>query len=324
MLEKLEFIIALAREKHFGRAAESCGVAQPTFSQGIQQLEELLNAPLVKRSSRFLGFTPEGERVLVWARRLLGDMQAMRQEVLGLQQGHSFHLRIAAIPSAIPAVASFTAPFQLRNPAVRFTIITRTSDEIIDLLHQREIDAGVRYIGAEPVNEMDELPLYTERYLLLTKAGGTFEDRTHITWTEASSLPLCLFIPSLQHRRIVDGTLRRLGIEVRPTIETDSIIALTTYVLTGKWMTIVSSHVVDAIDLSGALRVVPIVEPEITSSIGLMTSKRYAVQPMMAALMAEARGNLRRIAPPACLIGFVNATIECAALMMSADCGLFL
>ena len=78
MLDKLEFMIALAREKHFGRAAESCGVAQPTLSQGIQQLEEMLNVPLVKRSSRFLGFTPEGERALdhrevVLKRRLLGE-----------------------------------------------------------------------------------------------------------------------------------------------------------------------------------------------------------------------------------------------------------
>ena len=129
MLEKLEFMLALAREKHFGRAAESCGVAQPTFSQGIQQLEELLNVPLVKRSSRFLGFTPEGERVLVWARRLVGDAQAMRQEILGMQHGIGSHIRIAAMPAAMPIVASLTAPFQVRNPTARFTLITRTADE---------------------------------------------------------------------------------------------------------------------------------------------------------------------------------------------------
>ena len=73
MLEKLEFMIALSREQHFGRAAESCGVAQPTLSLGIQSLEQMLNTPLVKRASRFQGFTPEGERVLVWAHRLVGD-----------------------------------------------------------------------------------------------------------------------------------------------------------------------------------------------------------------------------------------------------------
>ena len=141
MFEKLEFIITLARERHFGRAAERCGVAQPTFPQGIQQLEEMLNVPLVKRSSRFLGFTPEAERVLVWARRLVGDVQAMRHEIQEMQNGLGPDVRIAAMPSAMPIIASLTAPFQIRNPTVRFTLITRTADEIIKLLHEREIDA---------------------------------------------------------------------------------------------------------------------------------------------------------------------------------------
>jgi DNA-binding transcriptional LysR family regulator len=102
MLEKLEYIIALAREKNFARAAESCGVTQPTLSQGIQKLEEALKTRLVQRSSRFQGFTPEGERVLVWARRIVGDTHAMRQEIFGLHNGVGSHLRIAAIPAAMP------------------------------------------------------------------------------------------------------------------------------------------------------------------------------------------------------------------------------
>jgi DNA-binding transcriptional LysR family regulator len=289
VLEKLEFLIALAREKHFGRAAESCGVSQPTFSQGIQQLEEMLNVPLVKRSSRFLGFTPEGERILVWARRLVGDVQAMRQDVLGMQQGEGAQLRIAAMPAAMPIIASLTAPFQLRHPTVRFTLITRTSDEIADLLHQREIDGGLRYIGSVPNDELDEIPLHEERYLLLTTVGGRLGDRDQVAWSDLATLPLCLFAPGLQQRRIIDDVLRRQGIEVHPAIETDSILALTTHVSTGRWVSVVSSLVGDSLDLSGSLRAIPIVEPEVVSSIGLVVSRRFALQPAMAALVAEAR-----------------------------------
>ena len=64
MYDKLEFLIALAREQHFGRAAEACGVTQPTLSAGIKQLEDTFVVLLVQRGSRFRGFTPEGERVL--------------------------------------------------------------------------------------------------------------------------------------------------------------------------------------------------------------------------------------------------------------------
>jgi DNA-binding transcriptional LysR family regulator len=81
MIDKLEFLIALAQEQHFGRAAEACGVTQPTLSAGIKQLEEMLGVLLVQRGSRFLGFTPEGQRTLDWARRIVGDSRAMRQEI---------------------------------------------------------------------------------------------------------------------------------------------------------------------------------------------------------------------------------------------------
>jgi len=99
MIDKLEFLIALAREKNFGKAAEQCGVTQPTFSAGIKQLEDTLGVMLVQRTSRFLGFTAEGERVLDWARTIVADSRAMRQEVRTLKQGLSGHLKIAAIPT---------------------------------------------------------------------------------------------------------------------------------------------------------------------------------------------------------------------------------
>jgi DNA-binding transcriptional LysR family regulator len=87
VLDKLEFLLALAREQHFGRAADSCGVTQPTLSAGLKQLEESLGVLLVNRGSRFQGFTPEGQRVLDWARRIVGDTRAMRQEVHALSHG---------------------------------------------------------------------------------------------------------------------------------------------------------------------------------------------------------------------------------------------
>ena len=80
MLGKLEYLIALSAEKNFGRAAERCAVAQPSFSAGIRALEEALGVPLVIRSSRFQCFTPEGEVVLDWARRITGDVLRGRRD----------------------------------------------------------------------------------------------------------------------------------------------------------------------------------------------------------------------------------------------------
>src|SRR5271154_2410477 len=112
MLDKLNYLIALAQEQHFGRAAEACGVTQPTLSAGIKQLETTLGVLLVQRSGRFGGFTPEGQRVLEWARRIVADARAMRDEVKSLRQGLSGHLRLAVVPTALPATARLTTPLR--------------------------------------------------------------------------------------------------------------------------------------------------------------------------------------------------------------------
>ena len=143
MIDKLEFLLALARERHFGRAAEACGVTQPTLSAGIKQLEDSLGLLLVNRSARFRGLTPEGERVLDWAKRIVGDTRAMRQEVRALKQGHLVgHLRIAVIPTALAMVSALTTPFRAKHPDIRFTILSNTSVEVLNALDNLEIDAG--------------------------------------------------------------------------------------------------------------------------------------------------------------------------------------
>jgi len=102
LIDKLDYLLALARGKHFGRAAESCGVTQPTMSAGIKQLEDMLGVLLVNRGSRFHSFTHEGERALEWARRIVGDTRAMRDEIRALRLGElAGHLTIAVIPTAL-------------------------------------------------------------------------------------------------------------------------------------------------------------------------------------------------------------------------------
>ena len=77
MIEKLEMFLAVAKEGHFGRAAASLGIAQPTLSTGIKQLEDQLGVQLIFRGSRFGGLTPEGQRALIWARQIVGTRCAL-------------------------------------------------------------------------------------------------------------------------------------------------------------------------------------------------------------------------------------------------------
>src|ERR1700739_4842520 len=139
MIDKLEFIIALAREQHFGRAAEACNVSQPTLSAGIKQLEDTFGVLLVQRGSRYRGLTQEGERVLEWARRIVADTRAMRQDIDALKRGLSGHIQIAAIPTALAMTAMLTTPYRAKHPEVRFSIWSKTSIEVRILLENLEV-----------------------------------------------------------------------------------------------------------------------------------------------------------------------------------------
>ena len=116
MIDKLEFFIALAQERHFGRAAEQCGITQPTLSAAIKQLEDQLGVMLVNRGSRYQSLTPEGQRVLEWARRIVGDSRTMHEEMRAARRGLVGHIRLAAVPTTLAMVPRITAPFQEKHP----------------------------------------------------------------------------------------------------------------------------------------------------------------------------------------------------------------
>jgi len=293
MLDKLDFILALARERHFGRAAEACGVTQPTLSAGVKQLEEQMGVLLVNRGSRFQGFTPEGQRVLDWARRIVGDTRSMREEINALRHGLSGQLRIAAIPTALPMVAALTTPYRERHPNVRFTIYSRTSIEVLDLLGNLEIDAGITYLANEPLGHVTAVPLYHERYRLLTSADAPLGNRQSVTWAEVAQVPLCLLTPDMQNRRIIDRLLQSAGAESRPTLESDSMILLYSHVRTGRWASVMPAKLAETLGLTDVIRAIPITDPEAVQTIGLVAPAREPMMPNTAALVDEAR----RLAP---------------------------
>jgi DNA-binding transcriptional LysR family regulator len=293
MIDKLDFILALARERHFGRAAEACGVTQPTLSAGVKQLEEQMGVLLVNRGSRFQGFTAEGERVLDWARRIVGDTRAMREEIKSLRLGLSGQLRLAAIPTALAMIAALSTPYRERHPNVRFTIYSRTSIEILQLLENLEIDAGITYLDNEPLGRVNAVPLYHERYRLLTSADAPLGNRDTVTWAEVAQVPLCLLTPDMQNRRIIDGLLRGAGGESRPTLESDSMILLFSHVRTGRWASVMPAKLAETLGLTDTIRAIPITKPEAVHTIGLVVPSREPMMPITAALVLEAQ----RLAP---------------------------
>ncbi|GGF31223.1 LysR family transcriptional regulator [Aliidongia dinghuensis] len=288
VIKQLVYLLALARERHFGLAAERSHISQPTLSAAIRQLEDELQVPIVERGNRFIGFTPEGERVLEYARRIVADCDALRQDLSEMRQGLTGHLRIGVVPSALPIVSRITGPFAVSHPRVSVTIMSLTSIEIQKQIDEFVLDVGLTYLDNEPVSRMRTLPLYREHYILLTPAGGPFAGRQSATWAEAASVPLCLLSPDMQNRRIVDKIFQSVGQTPQPTLETNSIVTLCLHVSAGQLSSVMPHTLLDMPGLPDGTIAVELTRPEVSYTLGFVMPDREPAQPLARALFALA------------------------------------
>lgn len=273
LFRQLEYFVALARERHFARAASECHVSQPALSEAIRKLEHELKVPLVRRGQKFEGLTPEGERLVHWARRILADRDALKQELTALQTGLTGELRLGVVPNAATTVALLTDPFCAAHPLVRVRLETNLrSAEIVERIGHFELDAGVLYPDRQDTGGLLVVPLYQEHQVLIV--GGEFltGKSNVISWPEALELPLCLLAVGMRGRRVIDDALAAQGLSVAPQIETDSVATLFAHVASGRWASIVPHTWVRALGAPAGASVLRLHGPSVTAPMVLVTN----------------------------------------------------
>jgi DNA-binding transcriptional LysR family regulator len=294
-IRHLRFLVALSRERHYGRAATACNVTQPTLSEAIRQLEHELEVPLVDRNGRrFGGLTPEGKRILGWAQEILASENALRQELGEIHGKLAGELRLGVIPAALPITPLLTSSFGRRHALVVSKIFSRTSVEIERGLEAGELEAGLTYIENEPLRYVRTYPLYRERYMLLTPARAPYDQMTAVTWREAAKLPLCLLTRNMQNRRIIDRLFVAGGAGVRKVaVETDSVLSLVAHVRSGEWSSVFPHTFLGLLGSGdatfGGLRAIPLVKPEAEQAVGLVVSERDPLSPLARAFVDVAQ-----------------------------------
>ncbi len=269
VLRQLEYLVALAREKHFGRAADACHVSQPTLSAALRLLEDDLGAPLVERGHRFVGLTPQGQRALEHAQRILADSENMRRGLEELSKGLTGRLRFGAIPTALPIVSQLTGPFHLRHPGVTVAVLSMTSKEIERRIEAFELDVGLTYLDAGPLERVRAKPVCVEEYMFLTPEGGVFAGRGRVTWSEAATVRLCLLTSDMQNRQIIDGIFRSVGASPTPSVETNSIFNLVTHVSAGQCSAIAPRHLLRFFGVPKGTQAIELIEPVGRRTLGL-------------------------------------------------------
>ncbi len=288
LVRHLSYFVALARERHFARAADVCHVAQPTLSAAIRKLEEDLGVQLVIRDHRFIGLTVEGDKLLAWSRQILSDYQSLRDDLEGVRQGMTGELRLGVIPAAMPSVAFLTERFCAHNPAATVNIRSLTSRAIAEGLDAFELDGGITYLQNEPIAHVRRVPLYRERYRLLVPRGHPFAKRATISWREAAGERLCLLGQDMQNRRIIDRLAASAGVAVHPVVISNSFLSIFAHLRRGGWASIVPHSFLDLLGPQPDLVALDLVDPVHEELLGLVVSDREPVSPMAAAILASA------------------------------------
>ncbi|MFZ9510564.1 MAG: LysR family transcriptional regulator [Burkholderiaceae bacterium] len=283
LLASLRYLVALHEHRHFGRAAAARHITQPALSNALRALESEFGVTIVQRGRSFVGFTPEGERVLASARTMLRERELLAQDLSSQSDAPHGTLVIGAVPSAMPVAARFAALLQRRHPGIVPTLRSLSSTDIELGLDELTVDVALGYtdragMGAHPPPRRGErrvLAQYTERYYLVSRAPRARAAGLKIVepmpWREAARRPLCLLTPEMHNRSIVDAAFARAGTPVQPVMQTNSIVTLALAVVEGDVCSVMPGAVLSAVRSYRELQAHPLVRPEIETPVGFMT-----------------------------------------------------
>ena len=192
-IRQLTYFVAVARERHFTRAADSCAVAQPTLSKGIRALENSLGTSLLVRNRGQIELTSAGEALLPHAERLLLEAEAAQRvvhEVAGLQRGR---LRLGATPSlCFGLLPAALASFRTQYPGIQVEVHEAGSAFLTDDLERGRLDIALLIVPRQgPLANLESRPLLSERLVLASAADAGFG--ATMTMRELEGVPLVMF-----------------------------------------------------------------------------------------------------------------------------------
>ncbi|ANI29343.1 LysR family transcriptional regulator [Yersinia entomophaga] len=229
-IKQLIYLCNLEQARHFGRAAEASFVSQPTLSMRLKNLERELGVSLINRGNNFEGFTPEGERVLAWAREIVSVYQGLKLEVESLKHGLNGTLRIGVVPQCSISLSDLLKRVSERYPQLDYRVSVLSADQLLEALTGHSVDVGIGFFELSTLNELhfQSQPLEDSGVDLIfhPQHFPDLVDETPLSLAQVAELPLCLAEPTRYFRRYLDNSFRDAGFSLHARLETTSIFQL--------------------------------------------------------------------------------------------------
>ena len=287
-LKDLQCLSALARKKHFARAAKECGISQPAFSMRIRKVEERLQTSIVNRGNRFQGLTDDGMLIVRHARSIMDQMKTFEQEFRSSRGEIAGHLNLGVIPTALSYAGHLMIDLNHEYPNIVVRIEAASSLAIQQGIEDGSFEAGITYTDGAPQDLLRIEPLYDEEYVLLVPERLAPRKDGDITWAEAARMPLSLLEPGMQNRRILDHVFAEAGTQPRVIAETSGFTSAIVLAVEGLAATVVPKMLVNSLGGFPGTVTLPLVDPVQTKAVCLATANRETEPPTLQALRSVA------------------------------------
>jgi DNA-binding transcriptional LysR family regulator len=275
-LRQLEYFVAVARTRHFTRAAVQVHVAQPSLSKQVRSLERELGAPLFNRARGNVTLTAAGETLLPLAVRILADVDSAKvqvHELVGLARGQ---LRLGATPTLstvlLPAALH---RFCSKYPGIDIHVEERGGRDLVRLLAQGQLDLALVVL---PLHTRDPAlvtaPLFREALVVAAPADGSIVRARWLRVRDLARYPLVMLRDGYEMREVVLTALRHERIEPRVAIEGGELDAVLSFVEAGLGIAVVPSMVVEG---RPGLRTIRFAHPGLSRNVGI--AHRRDVEP---------------------------------------------
>ncbi len=246
-----------------------CHVTQPTLSMRLRNLEKELDVILIKRSSRFEGFTEEGEKILKWAKTMQSAYEGLQAEAANFRQQLLGQLRIGIVPLTNIEPMQMLQHLSETFTEIRFQVSSGHSEKIIDDLNSNRLDIGICYLEKADTHQHDIYSLKkTKLGLLFNRAQFTPATPT-VTWEMVATLPLALISQANYFRQSIDLAFQRYNIQPKIILESDSTLHLIQSVNSGFCASIIP--ITKKMEkLSNDIDIIPIEDAVINASLGIL------------------------------------------------------
>jgi LysR family transcriptional activator of glutamate synthase operon len=288
-VRQLRYLIALADERHFTRAAAREHVAQPALSQQIRRLEEQVGVPLVERTTRSVALTEAGELLVARARRILNELDAAQAEleaVKGVQVGH---VTVGVLHTMGPVDVSLAlALFRERHPGVELTVREQSSEELAEMLRVDELDLA--FLSVTERVESHGLGLHqlvSEELVLVVSPTHRLAARRRVRMRELAGEEFVSYRAGSRLRELLESAGRSAGFEPRVTLESNESERIRRLVGRGLGVAILPRS--DAERPGPEVAVAALVEPALTRDITLAWREDRRLAPAGAAFLDLAR-----------------------------------